>query len=714
MHAQVRTFGDTLRLKKDIIVAALAVVVLLASTAFLIGYEEPNEFPPQITEQVDFAGKVNTGEKWLKTNMSWLTRSMAAGVKWALDYVETFLILVPWPVVVLAFALLALAKAGLRLALFCVVATMFWGFTDMWDPAMETLGLMAVSVFISVALGVFIGIVASQSNTVESIVRPILDTMQTMPAFVYLIPAVFLFGIGGPPAVMATVIYALPPAVRLTNLGIRQVPPEIVEAAISFGSTRLQTLLKVKLPLALPSIMMGVNQTTMMALGLVVLAVFIGATGLGKEVWQALRHLDVGWSLEGGISIVLMAVLFDRLSYAMSGENVMVRRAGDFRLLPGRLEENRAAQRFEGGLDVVCNFFSFIGRLITTVLAGMVGFVIQFVNKGAALAVRSFVMRHSFFVFSSVILVIFYILGDHVRSLGSFPSVLTLPVTVFGVELTIREPVDHAVDWLVVNKTFYAITTWIRVSVFLYLLDPLADFLQALPWWYNLGLLGGFIWLTAGRRLALFCVAALFLVGVFDLWSIAMFTLATVLVAVFLCFLVGVPLGILAACSDAFEAFLKPILDTMQTMPAFVYLIPVIMFFGGNVVSAVIATVIYAIPPMIRLTNLGLRQVPASAVEAADSFGSTFLQTMIKVKIPLAIPAMMMGLNQAVMMALAMCVITPLIGGAGLGEQVFTALAVVNIGMGLEAGLSIVILAVVMDRITQAWSVKQRAALGLE
>ena len=290
MHAQVQTLGDTLRLKKDIIVTGLTVVVLLASMTFLIGHEEPQEFPPQITESVDFAGKVNIGEKWLKTNMKWLTRGMAAGVRWALDHVETFLLLVPWPVVVLAFALLALAKSGLRLSLFCIVATMFWGFTDMWDPAMETLGLMAVSVFISVVLGVLIGIVASQSNTVESIVRPILDTMQTMPAFVYLIPAVFLFGLGGPPAILATVIYALPPAVRLTNLGIRQVSPETVEAATSFGSTRLQTLLKVKLPLALPSIMMGVNQTTMMALGLVVLAVFIGATGLGYEVWQALRH----------------------------------------------------------------------------------------------------------------------------------------------------------------------------------------------------------------------------------------------------------------------------------------------------------------------------------------------------------------------------------------------------------------------------------------
>ena len=149
-------------------------------------------------------------------------------------------------------------------------------------------------------------------------------------------------------------------------------------------------------------------------------------------------------------------------------------------------------------------------------------------------------------------------------------------------------------------------------------------------------------------------------------------------------------------------------------MPAFVYLIPVLMFFGGNSVSAVIATLIYAIPPMIRLTTLGIREVPYSAVEAASAFGSTFKQMLLKVKMPLALPSIMMGLNQAVMMALAMQVLTPLIGGGGLGKEVFDALATVNTGRGVEAGLSIVFLALVMDRLTQAWSKKQQLALGVK
>ena len=397
MHAQVQTLGDSLRSKKNIIVTVLIMVVLLGSMAFLIGHEKPHEFPQEITEEIDFAGSVNDGEKWARANILWVTRGMSAGVRWALNQVEMFLLLVPWPVIVLSFTLLAIAQSGIRLGLLCLVCTMFWGFMDMWDPAMETLGLMTVAVSISALLGVAIGVATSQSNTVEAIVRPILDTMQTMPAFVYLIPAIFLFGIGGPPAVIATVIYAIPPVVRMTNLGIRQVSPETIEAATSFGSTRMQTLLKVKLPLALPSIMMGVNQTTIMALGLVVLATFIGAGGLGYEVWQALRHLNVGWSLEGGLSIVLMAIVFDRISYAMSGEGATTRRPGDFRLLPSRWKHNPPARAFENVVGAICNCFTLIGRLIAAVFAAIISFVVELVSSNAAKATRSFVMNHSFF-----------------------------------------------------------------------------------------------------------------------------------------------------------------------------------------------------------------------------------------------------------------------------------------------------------------------------
>jgi glycine betaine/proline transport system permease protein len=205
----------------------------------------------------------------------------------------------------------ALAYGGLRLGLLTFIGVMFWGMVDMWYEAMSTLSLMVVSVAFSAVIGVALGIVASQSDRFDNFLKPILDTMQTMPAFVYLIPAIFFFGVGATPAAMAIIIYALPPAVRLTNLGIRQVPATMVEAAQSFGSSRWQMLVKVKLPQALPSIMLGVNQCIMMGLGLAVLAVFIGAGGLGEQVWKALTRLKVGWAFEGGICIVFMAIILD-------------------------------------------------------------------------------------------------------------------------------------------------------------------------------------------------------------------------------------------------------------------------------------------------------------------------------------------------------------------------------------------------------------------
>lgn len=684
---------------------AAAIVVLLISIVVAGLGAGSHPFPGAVVDNFPFAEWVNDGEAWLKDNYRWLTKAIAGAVGDGLDRVELFLLLMPWPVSILAVALMSLWCGGLRLSLFCIAAMLFWGVVGMWDSAMETLSLMAVSVALSVAVGILLGIAASQNDRVEAIVRPILDTMQTMPSFVYLIPAIFFFGVGGPPAILATVIYALPPAVRLTNLGIRQVPAETLEAARSYGSTPLQLLIKVKLPLALPSIMMGINQTVMMALGMVVIATFIGAGGLGYEVWQALRHLNIGWSLEGGLSIVLMAIIFDRISYALSAERASGagQHRDHFRLLPSRLEDAAWARAFERALGAACEFCCTASRLFAQSLAAIVGAILRPISRGAAESLGAFIGRHAFFAASATLVLAVYLIDSHLVSYGDFPRAW---------RFSIREPADAALDWLKVNEAFITVTTWIRYAVFSWLLDPLADFLVALPWWYTIALVTGIMWLSAGRWLALVTLAALVFIGAVGLWDTSMLTLATILVSVFLCFPFGVPLGIAMACSDVFEAAMKPVLDAMQTMPPFVYLVPVLMFFGGNVVSAVIATCVYAIPPLVRLTNLGIREVPGETVESARSFGSTFLQTLMKVRMPLALPSIMMGVNQAVCMALAMSIITPLIGGGGLGEEVFNALARVNTGKGLQAGLSIVFLAIILDRLTQSWSQKRRISLG--
>jgi glycine betaine/proline transport system permease protein len=528
--------------------------------------------------------------------------------------------------------------------------------------------------------------------------------MQTLPGFVYLLPAIFFFGIGSPPSVIAIVVYALPPVARLTNLGIRQVPHETIEAARSFGSTHRQLLFKVKLPLALPSITMGINQTIMMGLALVVLAAYIGAGGLGYEVYAGLRRLRFGQALEGGIAILLMAIMFDRITTAAS-----LRQQGNdpnkgFKLLPHRLQGQLWAETFEQCLTLVYGVCSAISALYSKVLAGLAQTITRPLGTGFSSGLHRLVIANGYVLTSVTLLTLVYLFDAHVAGLGSYPS---------SFEFSIRKPADAGLDALTTSTVFIGITTWIRGFVFSWMLDPLADFLVGLPWWYVIGLISVSVWLACNRATAIVCVVGLLFIGATGLWSIGMFSMAQILVAVVLCMVIGIPLGILAAVNNTFEAIIRPILDAMQTLPAFVYLIPVLMFFGGNVVSAVIAIMIYALPPVIRLTNLGIREVSTEAIEAATSFGSTFSQTLLKVKIPLALPSIMMGVNQSVMMALAMLIITPLIGGGGIGREVFVGLSQADTGQSLQAGLGIVFFAVVLDRLTQALSVRQQKALGL-
>ena len=199
-----------------------------------------------------------------------------------------------------------------------VAFLMLIGSFGYWDLAMMTLAIIITSVILSLVMGVPTGIIMARSNRVESIIRPVLDAMQTMPSFVYLIPALMLFGLGKVPAVFATIIYAEPPVIRLTNVGIRQVPQSVIEAAQAFGSNSRQILFEVQLPLAIPSIMVGINQTTMMALAMVVIASMIGARGLGLEVLLSINRIEIGRGFEAGVSIVLLAIIIDRITHAMA------------------------------------------------------------------------------------------------------------------------------------------------------------------------------------------------------------------------------------------------------------------------------------------------------------------------------------------------------------------------------------------------------------
>lgn len=272
-------------------------------------------FPEQLTWPL--AKWVNQFVDWLVVNYGDVFETISNTVLTILVTLERVLRGAPWWLVVIVIAAIAYhASRNVKLTLGMVLAMVLIGSLGLWDMAMQTLALMIVAVVISVAIGIPFGILMSMSNRLRAVMLPILDTMQTLPSFVYLVPALMLFGLGKVPAILATVIYAVPPLIRLTDLGIRLVDQEVMEASQAFGASRFQRLLGVQLPLALPNIMAGINQTTMMAISMVVIASMIGARGLGEQVLLGIQRLDVGKGLEAGIAIVALAIVFDRISQA--------------------------------------------------------------------------------------------------------------------------------------------------------------------------------------------------------------------------------------------------------------------------------------------------------------------------------------------------------------------------------------------------------------
>jgi glycine betaine/proline transport system permease protein len=427
-----------------------------------------------------------------------------------------------------------------------------------------------------------------------------------------------------------------------------------VEAARAFGSTRLQLLLKVQLPLALPSIMAGVNQTIMMALGIVVIAALIGAGGLGREVMVALDKLEVGQGFEAGLAIVFLAIVLDRLSAALSALDLQ---APPPPALPGLL-----------------------GRLPAR-------------------------WRRAAPIGGTALLVLLTLLATLAVGAGSgFPN---------GWRIPLRVPVDALVGWMKVN--LYRVgdlplgTGPFSDFMTLYLLNPMRALLRDILSWpvVMLGVAALAQW-AGGWRIALLSLLGLLLVGLLGMWELSMDTLSQVLITMLCAVVVAIPLGVLAAQSLAASRLLRPLLDFLQTVPTFVYLMPVIMLFNVGRVPGLIAAALYAIPPGIKLTELGLRHVDAGVIEAARAFGSSRRQMLLKVQLPLALPSIMLGVNQMIMMVLAMVIIAGLVGSGGLGLEVVTGLRRVQTGRSLEAGLAIVILAIVLDRITQAWSNRLR------
>jgi glycine betaine/proline transport system permease protein len=615
---------------------AAAILVPLANARWASG-----SWPAALT--VDLSKPLTSASNWIIDNrdshplflygFGYVSNAVVVCVR----AVYLVLLAAGWAGVTAIGALVAWRVAGLRLAVGTAAAFLACGLLGMWLPTMQTLALMVVAVLASVIVGALLGLAAGLSDRLDRALRPVLDTMQVLPAFAYLLPVVLVFGIGVPAAVLATVVYAAPPMARLTSLGLRGADKEVLEAVDSLGATARQRLLTARIPLARKELLLGLNQTIMMALSMAVIASVIGAAGLGDRVYQALASVDVGAALAAGIPIVLLAVVLDRVTCA-AGENT---------------EEESASGR----------------RWLYAAVAGVV------VALAGRLAGRL-----------------------------DWPGTWTV---------NIADPVNRAVDWMtahlysgvpVVGGTAdWAghFTTWV--------LDPVRGGLQWLPWWSVLLLVAALAWLIGTWRTALTAVLAMAAVGVLGVWKPSLDTLSQVLAAVAVTLVLGFATGVAAARSDRFERLLRPVLDVFQTMPQFVYLIPVVALFGVGRAPAVAAAVVYALPAVVRITTQGLRQVDPAALESARSLGATPAQQLRQVQLPLARPALLLAVNQGVVLVLAVVIIGGLVGGGALGYDVVFGLAQGDLATGLVAGAAIVCLGLMLDRVTQP---TQRRAKG--
>ena len=549
---------------------------------------------------LNLADPVDEFHAWVRDNQrshpvfQYFFQPISDVVDWSLDTLAEQLQAVPWftlPIV----ALVLIGRSGHWFTAGAVaIAITLPGMFGLWQPTMETLALMLVAVAISVLIGVPLGVAAGVNRRFYTFLRPVLDAMQTVPSTAFLVPAVLFFGIGPVPAAVATVVYAMAPVVRLTALGIRQVPTETVEAGHVFGSTRRQLLFKVQLPQAVPSILTGVNQTINMALGIIVIAALVGAGGLGQEALETLRLRSPGRGLVVGLAIVAVAVMLDRVSRSF-------------------IERRKAAE------------WGNRRRTPWLIVAGLVTAVIV-VGRQAGWT--------------------------------EFPAD-------WGV--TWADWINDAVAWVrdnwrdqtkrvnefLVRDVHVRVSSWLQESV-------------AWPVLIIGAALAGYA--VRGWRLALFCALAVTAIGLVGLWEAALETLVMVCMAVVLAMIIAVPIGLLAGLRPRFGAAIGPVLDAFQTIPPLVYAIPFVTIFDvGIVPGGIIASVIYAIPPGIRVTALGVQSVPETTVEAATTFGASRHQLLWGVRVPLALPAIMLAVNQVILMVVAMVIIAGLTGAGALG-----------------------------------------------
>lgn len=612
-----------------------------------------------------------------------LMRLIAAVLAIPMDVVGYVLHALPWTVWMAGVAALGWALGGGRLAFLGGAGMAAVAFSGYWTQAMNTLSLVLVSVVLAMGLGLMIGIFAFRVKRARPTVEAILDAMQTIPTFAYLTPLLLLFGFGPVVGLIASVIYAAPPMARNTLLGLSRVDPEIREAAQMSGASRRAQLWQIELPAAIAQIKIGVNQSLMAALSMVIIAAVIGGfDDIGWEVLLTMRKAQFGKALLAGLVIVIFAIVLDRYS------SVSKARAGSWR-----------------GVWIIAALGALLAVALPSVPpAGALDGVVAWVDG----ALSTFTATHGAALDQVKNNAMFYLLLP--LRIGLDEAVL--PFT-WGFAWT---PI-HTMVFFALCATLAAGIAW-RLSFVAGVLVMIAAMIlhtgiAQLPWPPVALGVGVLAWRAQGARFAAIALGLFALIAAAGLYERALLSVYLSGTAVVACVAVGGALGVLAAYSRIAWALLRPLCDLLQTIPLFVFLIPVLMFFQIGEFSAFLAICAYAIVPMIRYTRHGIQSLPPDLVESAKANGANTWQTLLQIRAPYAAPVILLGVNQVVLYAFAMLVIASLIGTTGLGQSIYLALGQGDIGMGLSAGGAMAILAFVADRILQGFARERRRALGL-
>ncbi|MGL1922297.1 MAG: ABC transporter permease subunit [Hyphomicrobiales bacterium] len=548
---------------------------------------------------------------------------------------------------VLAFVIaLAHFAKNWFLAFIVGVSFLYLAVFGQWDSAMITLASIVIAVPIGVGLGLFFGIYAYYHPVFAKILNVILDLMQTIPIFAYLVPILFMFGFGPVSALIATVIYAAPPMVRNTILALKSVDPEIKDFGIMAGCTRFQLTWRILMPASLNQLMVGINQVIMLSLNMVIIASMIGAGGLGFDVLSSLRRLNIGGGFEAGIAIVILAIAIDRLSQAFAVRQVRVHKRDQDKSLFGRYKR-------------------------TFIVVGIMSAALVF--------------------------------GQFLPLLQDFPKAYHLSTGTFWSDL---------IKYLNINYFDY----FEAVKIFLLkgFMLPIKRFLLNVPWAWMIFILFLLGWRFGGWKLAVLNLFMCVFIVMNGVWDKAMITVYLCGASVIIAVAIGLPLGVLAAVNERAGKVIGVFIDTLQTLPSFVYLIPVVMLFRIGDFTAMIAIILYALVPAVRYTAHGVKNTHSEIIEAGIVSGATKWQILTKIRLPLALPEILLGINQTIMLALSMLVITALVGTRDLGQEVYIALTKADTGRGLVAGLAIAFIAIMADRIISAGAKKARIRYGME